>query len=53
MSTFFFTVKGCGRLWVTDGIWKVAFPHCMFRVEVSVIDNKVMLYWNSSAKEYM
>ena len=25
---------GCGRLWVTDGIWKTMFPHCMFRVEV-------------------
>ena len=28
---------GCGRLWVTDGIWKLAFPHCTFRVEVSII----------------
>ena len=26
---------GCGRLYVTDGIWKTVFPHCMFRVEVS------------------
>lgn len=25
---------GCGHLWVTDGIWKVVFPHCMFRVVV-------------------
>ena len=22
-------------MWVTDGIWKTVFPHCMFRVEVS------------------
>lgn len=26
---------GCGYLWVTDGIWKTVFPHCMFRVTVS------------------
>ena len=26
---------GCGRLFITDGIWKTVFPHCMFRVEVS------------------
>ena len=25
---------GCGHLWVTDGIWKVVFPHCMFQVVV-------------------
>ena len=29
-----FTCLGCDRLWVTDGIWKTVFPHCMFRVEV-------------------
>ena len=29
--------SGCGRLWVTDGIWKTQFAHCMFAVEVSVI----------------
>ncbi len=28
--------SGCGKLWVTDGIWKTVFPHCMFRVEVCV-----------------
>jgi hypothetical protein len=28
---------GCGRLWVTDGIWKTVFPHCMFRVEVNTL----------------
>ncbi|XP_046862761.1 uncharacterized protein LOC124456333 [Xenia sp. Carnegie-2017] len=21
--------RGCGRLWVADGIWKLMFPHCM------------------------
>ena len=25
---------GCGALWVTDGIWKLSFQHCMHRVEV-------------------
>ncbi len=25
---------GCGHLWVTDGIWKTTFPHCMFKMEV-------------------
>ncbi|XP_064393011.1 uncharacterized protein LOC135340449 isoform X3 [Halichondria panicea] len=25
--------RGCGQLWVTDGIWKTVFPHCMFKVE--------------------
>ena len=25
---------GCGILWVTDGIWKLNFPHCMHRVKV-------------------
>ena len=28
-------IAGCGSLWITDGIWKTVFPHCMFRVEVS------------------
>ncbi|XP_046864630.1 uncharacterized protein LOC124459152 [Xenia sp. Carnegie-2017] len=23
--------RGCGRLWVADGIWKLMFPHCMMR----------------------
>ena len=23
--------RGCGKLWVTDGIWKLQFSHCMFR----------------------
>ena len=42
MNTDFFpTFAGCGHLWVTDGIWKTVFPHCMFRVEVCgfVIDS--------------
>ena len=30
---------GCGRPLVTDGIWNVSFPHCMFRVEASVSIN--------------
>ena len=25
---------GCGTLWVTDGIWKLTFPHCMHSVKV-------------------
>lgn len=25
---------GCGKLWVTDGIWKLTFPHCMYRCQV-------------------
>ena len=32
--TFILFMKGCGRPWVTDGIWKLQFPHCMFRVQV-------------------
>ena len=30
----YFFVVGCGTLWVTDGIWKLTFPHCMHRVKV-------------------
>ncbi len=30
-------LTGCGTLWVTDGIWKVNFPHCMYRVEVAML----------------
>ncbi len=26
---------GCGTLWVTDGIWKLVFPHCMHRLKVN------------------
>lgn len=26
---------GCGRLWVTDGIWSLTFPHCMYKCRVS------------------
>ena len=29
-----FPTTGCGQLWVTDGVWKTVFPHCMFKVEV-------------------
>ena len=26
---------GCGQLFVTDGIWKLNFPVCMYQVQVS------------------
>lgn len=29
---------GCSQLWVTDGIWKLRFPHCMHRVKVTYVD---------------
>ncbi|XP_022102484.1 uncharacterized protein LOC110985613 [Acanthaster planci] len=28
--------KGCGRVFVADGIWKLSFPHCMHRCENKV-----------------
>ena len=28
---------GCGKLWVTDGIWILNFSHCMYQVKVSCI----------------
>jgi hypothetical protein len=31
LSNFF---KGCGRLWVADGIWKLMFAHCMMHRKV-------------------
>ena len=27
---------GCGSLWITDGIWKLTFPHCMYKCKVSI-----------------
>ena len=27
-------LKGCGCLWVTDEIWKLTFPHCLYHMEV-------------------
>ena len=27
---------GCGNLWITDGIWKLTFPHCMFPAKMTV-----------------
>ena len=27
---------GCGKLWITDGIWKLTFPHCMFPTTMKV-----------------
>ena len=26
--------KGCGRLWVVDGQWKLMFAHCMMKRKV-------------------
>ena len=34
MVIFCVYIIGCGTLWVTDGIWKIVFPHCMHRVKV-------------------
>ncbi|KAL5500077.1 hypothetical protein EMCRGX_G011577 [Ephydatia muelleri] len=28
--------RGCGRLWVTDGLWKLTFAHCMHEVKHTV-----------------
>ncbi|XP_038071128.1 uncharacterized protein LOC119740011 [Patiria miniata] len=28
--------KGCGRVFVADGIWKLSFPHCMHKCENKV-----------------
>ena len=33
--TYLLLFSGCGKLWVTDGIWKLTFPHCMFKVKVN------------------
>ena len=42
----FFAV-GCGTLWVTDGIWKLTFPHCMHRVKVPCLKhNGIAIYLN-------
>ena len=27
---------GCGQLWITDGLWKLTFPHCMFPAKMEV-----------------
>ena len=35
VDKYVFTYPGCGKLWVTDGIWKLTFPHCMYQVQVS------------------
>lgn len=29
-----FFITGCGNLWVTDGIWKLSYPHCMYQMKV-------------------
>lgn len=31
-----YTHTGCGRVWVTDGIWKLTFPHCMMQKKVII-----------------
>ena len=28
------TSTGCGKLWVTDGIWSLTYPHCMYKMKV-------------------
>ncbi|KAK6169667.1 hypothetical protein SNE40_020669 [Patella caerulea] len=28
--------RGCGKLWVTDGLWKLQFAHCMFHKQNTV-----------------
>jgi len=33
--------QGCGKLFVTDGIWKLNYPTCMYKVSVSVDGIKV------------
>ena len=33
--------QGCGKLFVTDGIWKLNYPICMYKVSVSVDGIKV------------
>ena len=27
---------GCGKLWVTDGIWSLSYPHCMYKMKVYI-----------------
>ena len=31
-----FNLVGCGRLYVADGNWKLRYPHCMWKVPVTV-----------------
>ena len=39
-------IVGCGELWVTDGIWRLNFPHCMYQVKVYVTcKNTELLYY--------
>ncbi|XP_078352499.1 integrase/recombinase xerD homolog isoform X1 [Oculina patagonica] len=28
--------RGCGKLWVIDGNWKLRFPHCMYKVKNAI-----------------
>ncbi|XP_070538641.1 uncharacterized protein [Ptychodera flava] len=28
--------RGCGRLFTTDGLWKLIFSHCMFKVPMKI-----------------
>ena len=32
---YHYNIIGCGTLWVTDGIWKLVFPHCVHRLKVN------------------
>lgn len=34
-------MKGCGKLFVTDGIWKLNYPICLYKVPVEVNMMKV------------
>lgn len=43
---FMHLLTGCGRLWVTDGIWKIVFPICMFRVEVLITRLNIFLLYS-------
>lgn len=31
-----FVFSGCGKLYVADGNWKLRYPHCMWKVPVTV-----------------
>ena len=36
---------GCGKLWVTDGIWKLNFAHCMYHVQVRHVHCSNLVCW--------
>lgn len=39
LQPILFLIVGCGELWVTDGIWRLNFPHCMYQVKVSFMSH--------------